>query len=243
MTTDKNTTTRRSLYPSLRYEFKAPHLIEKALRHSSFVNEQAAPDLRDNERLEFLGDAVLNLVIGHILMTRFPNTREGDLSRMRASLVNESRLAAVARTLELGRFVQLGKGEDSTQGREKNSILADTLEAVIAAVYLDGGLDAAFELIETHFTPQLDTVHTLAANRDYKSQLQERLQEQQGDVPAYQVVGESGPDHDKTFEVALEIADVVVAGTGRSKKLAEQDAARKALDVVFHGDAKKECLP
>ena len=120
---------------------------------------------------------VVNLVVGHILMSRFPDTSEGDLSRMRASLVNEARLAAVARSLELGTFVQLGKGEENTQGRDKNSILADTLEAVVAAVYLDGGLDAAYQLIETHLAPQLDTIHTSAANRDYKSQLQERLQE------------------------------------------------------------------
>jgi ribonuclease-3 len=243
MTSDPNRTTCRFPHPDLQYEFKDPRLLEEALRHSSFVNEQADPDLRDNERLEFLGDAVLNLAMGHILMDRFPGTHEGELSRMRANLVNESRLAAVARTLELGRFVRLGRGESSTNGREKNSILADTLEAVIAAVYLDGGLDAAFTLVETHFTPQLDRVHTPAANRDYKSQLQERLQEQQRDVPTYRVVGESGPDHDKIFEVAVDVADKAVSGCGRSKKMAEQDAARKALAVLFQGEVENRCPP
>lgn len=238
MTTDPHQLSAEDLYPRLRYAFKNPFLIEEALRHSSFVNEQPSAGLRDNERLEFLGDAVVNLVVGHILMSRFPDTSEGDLSRMRANLVNEARLAAVARSLELGTFVQLGKGEENTQGRDKNSILADTLEAVVAAVYLDGGLDAAFQLIETHLAPQLDTIHTSAANRDYKSQLQERLQERQAQVPVYRVVGENGPDHDKTFEVALETADLLVSGCGRSKKAAEQDAARKALDLLFQADDK-----
>jgi ribonuclease III len=238
MTIDNHHRIAKRLTPKLGYNFKNPLLIEEALRHSSFVNEQPAPGIRDNERLEFLGDAVVNLVVSHILMSRFPDTSEGDLSRMRANLVNESRLAAVARSLALGNFVQLGKGEESTQGREKNSILADTLEAVVAAVYLDGGLDAAFKLIETRLAPMLDTVHTSAANRDYKSQLQERLQERQADVPVYRVVGERGPDHDKTFEVALEAVDLVVSGSGRSKKAAEQDAARKAMDVLFQVDDK-----
>lgn len=226
--------------PMLQYEFSDPGLLEEALRHSSFVNEQIDPCLRNNERLEFLGDAVLNLIVGHILMIRFPDTREGELSRMRAGLVNEFRLAAIARTLELGACIQLGKGEAQTHGRDKNSILADALEAVIAAVYLDGGFDAAYALIQAHFTPLLDTIHTPAANRDYKSQLQERVQERREFIPVYQIVRETGPDHDKTFEVAVTLNSLVIEGSGKSKKLAEQDAARKALTSLNQTDENKE---
>ena len=132
------------------YHFTSIDLLEEALRHSSYVNEQIDTDLRDNERLEFLGDAVLNLVIGHILMQRNPDLKEGDLSRIRANLVNEAQLARIARWVDLGSFIMLGKGEIQTQGREKNSILADTFEALLAAVYLDGGFDAAFKIIETN---------------------------------------------------------------------------------------------
>jgi ribonuclease-3 len=222
--------------PVLDYDFENPELIAEALRHSSFVNEQNDPDLRDNERLEFLGDAVINLVVGHLLMDRFPDIREGELSRMRANLVNESRLAAIARSLNLGAFIQLGRGEEQTNGREKNSILADTLEAAAAAVYLDGGLEAAFSLLERYFAPLLKTIQRTSANRDYKSRLQELLQEHQGSVPVYQVIAETGPDHDKTFHVEVAIADQHIAGSGRSKKLAEQDAARRALGILFQAD-------
>ena len=140
----------------LMYEFKNTDLLDESLRHSSFVNEQAAPDVRDNERLEFLGDAVLNVVVGHILMKRYPDLKEGDLSKMRANLVNESQLAAIAGKIGLGSYIQLGRGEIQTNGREKNSILANTFEAVIAAVYLDDGFDAAFKIVERHFLPLLD---------------------------------------------------------------------------------------
>lgn len=222
--------------PLLGHEFSHPHLVEEAFRHSSFVNEQSQPDLRDNERLEFLGDAVINLVVGHLLMDCFEDIREGELSRMRANLVNESRLAAIARTLNLGALIQLGKGEEQTNGREKNSILANTLEAVAAAVYLDGGFAAAFSFLEIHFAPLLQTIHRPSANRDYKSRLQELVQEHLEAVPNYRVVAESGPDHDKTFEVEVTLADNRIEGSGKSKKLAEQDAARRALNILFQTD-------
>jgi len=138
--------------------------------------------------------------------------------------------------LNLGAFIQLGKGEEQTNGREKNSILANTLEAVTAAVYLDGGFDAAFSFLETHFAPLLRTVHRSSANRDYKSRLQELVQEHQETVPIYRVVAESGPDHDKTFEVEVTLADNRIEGSGKSKKLAEQDAARRALNILFQTD-------
>lgn len=214
----------------LGYEFKEISRLEEACRHSSFVNEQDACQMRDNERLEFLGDAVLNLVAGHILMTRFPEFKEGELSRTRAGVVNESRLAAIARKIELGKHIRLGKGESQTAGREKNSILANTLEAVIAAVYLDGGFETAYRMIETLFTPLIDSMHHADATLDHKSRLQELLQVDGDSGPVYRIVRETGPDHDKTFQVELEAGGVRAEGIGKSKKMAEQDAAKKALE-------------
>ena len=214
----------------LGYRFHSTDLLEEALRHSSFVNEQPDLDLRDNERFEFLGDAVLNLVVGHILMQRYPDLKEGDLSRMRANLVNESQLARIARSIHLGSFIRLGKGELQTLGREKNSILADTFEALIAAVYLDGGFEAAFNLIDANFSPLLEGKSTTADHHDYKSRLQEIVQEKQGAMPKYTVIREEGPDHEKTFWIELTVFDIETQGSGKSKKMAEQDAARKALE-------------
>lgn len=223
---------RTEIEKNLHYQFNSRDLLEEALRHSSFVNEQADPDLRDNERLEFLGDAVLNLIIGHILMQRYPELREGDLSRTRANLVNESQLATIARSINLGSHIRLGKGEIQTKGAEKNSILADTFEAIIAAIYLDGGFDAAFRIIEANFLPLLDSHPSDSNHHDYKSTLQELAQEQQGTIPQYTVIREEGPDHDKTFWIALKVFDIEAQGTGKSKKMAEQDAARKALEIL-----------
>jgi len=219
---------------NLCYTFKDKDLIREALRHRSYVNEQNLPGLRDNERFEFLGDAVLNLVTGHLLMIRHPELKEGDLSRIRASLVNESQLAAIARNLDLGAYIRLGRGESKTKGREKNSILADTFEAVIAAVYLDGGLDAASLLIETHFTKVMEANVAQEHNPDYKSKLQEVTQGVHKAMPRYSIVDESGPDHDKTFTARLTVRNLSAQGTGKSKKLAEQDAARNAFQILKH---------
>jgi ribonuclease-3 len=216
----------------LAYTFENPQLIEEAFHHSSFVNEQGDGSLRNNERLEFLGDAVINLAVGHLLMNRYPEIKEGDLSRMRANLVNESRLADVARSIHIGRWVQLGRGELQNNGQEKNSILADTFEAVIAAVYLDGGFDAAYRVVRRHLGTLFDGINAPDANQDYKSQLQELVQLTHREVPAYEIIDESGPDHDKTFGVRLCVRDITATGTGKSKKLAEQDAARKALEIL-----------
>ena len=202
----------------LNYEFKDKNLLQEALRHSSYVNELAESQLRDNERLEFLGDAVLNLIIGHILMQRYPELKEGDLSRSRANLVNETRLAKIARSFELGSFIQLGKGEIQTLGREKNSILADTFEALMAALFLDGGYDKAYQIIKTNFQPLISHLDTTANNLDYKSQLQEMVQIEHGVMPDYNITREDGPDHDKTFWVALKVIDIETEGNGKSKK-------------------------
>lgn len=220
------------LEQKLGHHFTDPALIEEALRHSSYVNEQSDPQLRDNERLEFLGDAVLNLIVGDILMRDYPDLHEGDLSRIRAGMVNETQLAAVARTLDLGAHLQLGKGEIQTNGRDKNSILANTMEAIIAAVYLDIGFDKAYAIIQRQFKDLIDTAPQLSSGLDYKSRLQEVVQERIKEVPHYQVVGESGPDHDKTFYVIMSVGDISTQGAGKSKKAAEQDAACKGLEAI-----------
>jgi ribonuclease-3 len=218
------------------YEFKNVDLLVESLRHSSFVNEHPEMDIQDNERLEFLGDAVLNLVVGHILMQRYPDLKEGDLSRMRANLVNESQLASIARKMDLGSHILLGKGEVQSKGREKKSILANTYEAVIAAVYLDGGFDAVFRIIDGAFSSLMDFVARPSANHDYKSQIQELVQLKYQKIPDYTVVHESGPDHDKTFHVQLKIEEIQTKGVGKSKKAAEQDAARKGLEILQSDD-------
>ena len=216
----------------LEYTFRDKNLLQEALRHSSYVNELADPSLRDNERLEFLGDAVLNLIVGHILMHRYPDIKEGELSRSRANLVNESQLAEMARSFELGAYILLGRGEIQTQGREKNSILADSFEALVAAVYLDGGFDVAFKIIEANFLPLIDNLRSAANNYDYKSRLQEIVQVGRSSIPKYSIIHEEGPDHDKTFWVAMKTAGIETKGSGKSKKSAEQDAARKALEIL-----------
>ncbi|MBW2603220.1 MAG: ribonuclease III [Deltaproteobacteria bacterium] len=220
------------LQQKLCYEFKNIDFLLESLRHSSFVNENFELGIQDNERLEFLGDAVLNLVVGHILMQRHPELKEGDLSKMRANLVNESQLASIAQEINLGSYLRLGKGEILTKGWEKPSILADTFEAVIAAVYLDSDFDAAFKIINSYFSLLLDAVVMSTVNHDYKSQVQELAQMKHRKIPVYTVIHESGPDHDKTFRVRLKVGKTQAEGEGKSKKSAEQDAARKGLELL-----------
>ena len=216
----------------LGYQFQSKELLAEAMRHSSYVNEQPASDLRDNERFEFLGDAVLNLVVGHILMERYPHLKEGDLSRTRANLVNETQLATMARAIDLGPCLQLGKGEIQTNGMEKNSILAGAYEALMAALYLDSGFTVTFNIIEKNFAPILEQVHSASDSYDYKSRLQEWVQEKHDAIPNYKVIDEKGPDHDKTFWVSVKVFGIEAQGTGKNKKAAEQDAARKALEIL-----------
>ena len=217
------------LEEKLGYGFQNRSILSEAVRHSSFVNEQAIPDLRDNERFEFLGDAVLSLAIGHILMDRHPNLKEGDLTRIRSNMVNENQLASMAHALNIGRHIYFGKGEFLTGGHRKASILADTMEAIIAAIYLDGGYGAAHAMIEQLFSDLFDEVEEGVPLLDYKSKLQEVVQIQHKPAPEYRVIQESGPDHDKTFSVQADVCDIQAVGKGKSKKAAEQDAARKAL--------------
>lgn len=216
---------------ALHYQFRDLALLNEALRHSSYVNEQADADLRDNERLEFLGDAVLNLAIGHLLMQTYPQMREGDLSRIRANMVNETQLADIARSLDLGGHLLLGKGEIQSNGQDKNSLLANAFEAVMAAIFLDNGLEAAAKVIQHHFSELVESALTAAGGQDYKSRLQEEVQITIKEIPQYRVVDESGPDHEKTFKVAMTVGTIQTQGIGRSKKAAEQDAARKGLEL------------
>jgi ribonuclease III len=220
------------LEQKIQYFFKNQAFLEESLQHSSWVNENPEKNLRDNERLEFLGDAVVNLVVATCLMDKFPELNEGDLSRIRANLVNESQLADLARNLELGPYLLLGKGELLTNGREKNSILADAFEAVVAAVYLDGGFNDAFSFVQKCFDPLLTDAVSPESNLDFKSRLQEIVQTRQIEMPEYKIIKEIGPDHDKTFHVKIEVFDIVAIGVGKSKKMAEQDAARTALELL-----------
>jgi ribonuclease III len=188
--------------------------------------------------LEFLGDAVLNLIVSHLLMQQNPELKEGELSRIRANLVNESQLAEMASNMDLGAHMQLGKGEIQTNGRQKKSLLADAFEAVVAAVYLDSGFVCAFNMVKHHFKSLITETATPTATavQDYKSQLQELVQMSRQPLPNYQVVHESGPDHDKTFRVQLTVCEYQTEGTGKSKKAAEQDAARRALALLNRKD-------
>lgn len=217
------------LQKRLGHTFANKALLQHALLHRSFAAEGPAGD--DNERLEFLGDAVLQLVVTDHLYLTYPDLREGTMAKVRAAVVNRDELAILARSLDLGSNLSLGRGEDSSGGRRKASILADAMEALIAAVYLDGGIDVAREVILNLWRPLVAARATEPGKRDYKTRLQEELAIR-GLRPRYRVT-ESGPDHAKTFEAQLEV-DGKPAGTGegRSKKEAEQAAAAEALDSI-----------
>jgi ribonuclease III len=221
----------KQLQKNISYSFKKLALLNQALLHKSFVNENPHHPLEDNERLEFLGDAVLDVIISHILMDNFPHYAEGDLTKLRSALVNDKRIADLARTLQLGDFLLLGKGEDSTKGRNKNSILADTYEAVIAAMYLDGGFKKVFTVVTKHFRDILTAANEGSLHhRDFKSQLQERTQSIFKATPHYILVKEVGPDHNKSFAVRVSVHKKVLGkGFGSTKKDAEQKAAQEAL--------------
>ncbi len=222
-----------NLEASLGYHFARPELLEQALTHRSYTAEHGLGAL-DNERLEFLGDAVLELVVSHLLFIRHGDKcREGELTRMRSFLVNESQLAKQAHRLGLGKYLRLGKGEDRSGGRDKPSILSDTFEAVIGAIYLDSNIEEIFSFIEKYVGDLLDQAIVIGIDQDYKSRLQELTQGRFHSVPVYETEKITGPDHQRTFQVAIHLNDrVVQRGTGKSKKEAEQDAARKALSII-----------
>jgi len=214
----------------LAYRFRDRQLLQLSLLHRSFSFEQVRQLPADNERLEFLGDAVLDLVIGHSLFRRYPEMREGEMTRLRALLVKESYLAEMASRLGLGEFLCLGKGEESSGGREKPSILCSTYEAVLGALFLDGGYESVASFVDRHFEPGLDGMRRKLQGADAKSRLQEILQESYSEAPTYQLDGAEGPDHQKTFTVSVRFRGLVLAqGRALSKKEAEQQAAAKAL--------------
>ena len=220
----------QELEKKLNYTFRDPNLLSEALSHSSYANEHRSAGLRSNERLEFLGDSVLGFVTAEFLFLQHPDLPEGDLTRIRAALVCEQSLYEVARKLDLGRYLKLGRGEEAGGGRERTSILADATEAVFAAVYLDGGIGAASALIHRCLLDAEKEEVVEERRRDYKTALQELVQRQADQVLTYRMIGEEGPDHDKTFlaEVLLN-GTQVGTGSGHSKKEAEQSAAKAAL--------------
>ena len=216
------------------YRFRNISLLQNALTHSSYANERYRNSLMSNERLEFLGDSILGMVVAEHLYRSFPDRPEGELTRMRADMVCETALAAVADRLQLGQHVLLGHGEARFGGRTRNSILADAVESVIAACYLDGGMSVAETFIRNFVLCNVpaERLH----NTDYKTALQELVQQKKDQVLRYELIAESGPDHDKQFTVSVSLNGTVVGtGSGRSKARAEQDAARTAIEKLFPG--------
>ena len=222
----------KDLEAAIGYQFRNITLLHNALSHSSYANERYHDSLMSNERLEFLGDSILGMVVADYLYRNFPDRLEGELTRMRADMVCETALAEVADKLDLGSHLLLGHGEEQGSGRKRASTLADAVESVIAACYLDGGMEAARAFIGRFILPNVPAgrLH----NQDYKTALQELVQQKKNQVLSYQLVGESGPDHDKQFSVEVSLnGEVVGQGTGTSKKRAEQAAASAAIAKLF----------
>lgn len=218
------------LEKKLGYTFRDPSLLQGALYHSSYANEHRGQHIASNERLEFLGDAVLGFVAAEHLYRKHPDLPEGDLTRIRAALVCEDSLYEVAQSLELGSHLLLGRGEEQGGGRQRPSILADATESVFAAVYLDGGMDAACDLIHRVLLDKEREEQVEERRRDYKTELQELVQRKSDQILRYELTGSSGPDHAKEFSFRVTLNGAEIGqGTGRSKKEAEQAAARSAL--------------
>ncbi len=223
------TASQADLEARLRHEFRNPEVLAAALVHRSYTSEH--PDVPDNERLEFLGDAVLQLVVTEYLFENHSNLNEGEMAKVRAACVNRDSLADVARLLDVGRFLRIGVGEAQSGGRDKDSILADATEAILAAVYLDGGYASARSVILDIWSPMVDQKATAPGKRDFKTRLQEVLAAD-GRQPSYEVTS-SGPDHFKVFDAVVSVdGRAVGSGQGRSKKEAQQEAARSALESL-----------
>jgi len=226
---EARTTEWASLEKALNYRFQDRSLLCEALTHRSFANEQQSGSLPDNERLEFLGDAVLDLVVGNILHEDFPSCNEGEMTRIRAEVVAEPSLAALSRNLGIGGALLLGRGEELSGGRDKASLIADAFEALLGAVFKDGGFEVVTAVIQPLFVPLLQKAEK-QAGLDYKSRLQELVQSRHRILPIYQLADASGPDHDKVYLVDVYVDDQVCGrGEGRTKKSAEQAAAMAAL--------------
>jgi ribonuclease-3 len=221
----------RDLQAAIGYTFRDEALLRQALTHTSYANEVYKDGLRSYERLEFLGDSILGFITADYLGRTFPQLHEGELTKLRAELVCEASLAVTARRLGLGDYLRLGKGEEAGGGRTRVSIIADVVEAIIAAIYLDGGLTAAKRFIYTHVL--VDTKARIRLNTDYKTVLQEQVQQKKDQSLVYELTGESGPDHDKQFTVQVLLNGTPIGtGSGTSKKRAEQAAASAALQQL-----------
>ena len=215
------------------YQFQDTKLLTTAMTHSSFANEHRDQHIQNNERLEFLGDSILGLVSADYVFHRYPHVPEGQLTKMRAAVVCEQTLYEVAKELGLDHLLLLGKGEENGGGRKRPSILADSVEALIGAIYLDGGLESARSFILSFLPEKVDLAEQGAAFRDYKTALQEIVQKNRQETLSYRLSGESGPDHDKRFTVQVLLnRNIFAEGTGRSKKEAEQMAAKAALELM-----------
>lgn len=214
-------------------KFKDEALLKNAFTHSSYANENRKSGEHSNERMEFLGDAVLGVICAEYLYNTYPKMEEGQLSKLRAAIVCEKSLFALAKELDLGSQIRLGKGEEAGGGRERSSVLADCVEAVLAATYLDGGMKAAKDFI-LPFIKRETAFHMSEDNsNDYKTTLQEIVQKNKEEVLSYRLVSETGPDHDKCFEVEVLInSNIISRGSGKSKRQAEQEAARLALQLM-----------
>ena len=224
----------KDLETAIGYTFTNLSLLQNAVTHSSYANERYRNSLMSNERLEFLGDSILGMVVAEHLYRNFPGRPEGELTRMRADMVCEKTLARVADRIHLGDHLLLGHGEEQGGGRKRESILADAVESVIAACFLDGGMPAARELIGRFILSEVPV--TRMHNVDYKTTLQELVQQKKNQILAYTPAGESGPDHEKVFWVQVSLNGTAVGqGSGTSKKRAEQDAARQAIEKLFPG--------
>ena len=222
----------KDLEAAIGYQFKNITLLQNALTHSSYANERWHNSLLSNERLEFLGDSVLGMLVAEYLFRNFPNRPEGELTRMRADMVCEKTLAAAANRIGLGNHLLLGHGEEQGGGRNRDSILADAVESVIAACFLDGGIPAALQFVQKFIL--VEGPVTKLHNVDYKTQLQELVQQKKNQVLSYALVSQSGPDHDKKFDVEVSLNGTVVgSGSGSSKKRAEQAAACAAIEKLF----------
>lgn len=221
----------KDLEEAIGYRFQKIALLQNALTHSSYANERWHNSLLSNERLEFLGDSILGMVVAQYLYQSFPNRPEGELTRMRADMVCEKTLAVVAGEIHLGDYLLLGHGEERLGGRSRDSILADAVESVIAACYLDGGMEAAERFIRRFILVEVPV--NQFHNADYKTKLQELVQQKKNQTLSYKLTGESGPDHDKTFQVEVFLNDSVIGrGIGSSKKRAEQEAANAAIQQL-----------
>ncbi|MEC8024917.1 MAG: ribonuclease III [Myxococcota bacterium] len=223
------------LMANLDVRFKNPDLLQRAVTHSSYSNEH--PESVDNERLEFLGDAILGAIVSHMLWAKYPNCHEGVLTRYKAVLVQEQGLLPIADALELGRFLRLGKGEELTGGREKPSVLSDAVEALVASVYIDQGFEAVSRMVNGWYEDRILRVHDSEQSADFKTKLQELTQSREKRAPTYEITAIDGPSHSRIYTAMVRLDGINLgSGEGRSKKSAEQAAARVAFEGLLNHD-------